>query len=495
MKNFSKKDRCLQNTRSNFRRKLLKKVRKFSTAVKDFTRNALATKLPKIIEVLKAMSKHVAKVTTSLAAKIVKTYKTAKGKAKNALATKLPKIIEVSKAMSKYVTEVTILLAARIIQMYKTAKGKAGKIVEKSGHAKTGLVSAISNFRKQFPKVISQIAHLLKLAFVVSLQVTKVGVMYTVDWACLLVIKGGSVVRSCLIKSRSLIKSGNQKLTNALKFLLSASIFASQMTCRGLLFLCLSVKNTIRKVCNSILVSIRTLGQSVKKFVNAAVKAITYPFISFHSFLKKSANASRTTCISYATRLQSSVSNIRESLRAQFSSLKAQFSYGNVLSVLQKPAVVLPLAFTAIAFVGLKTYDGQVSKVEYARAALAVKHEKDLLRQKRNVLHGYENENIASKRKRTKDNRAFVQASPSRSVGYTDLQKAVDSFFHSHRVSEVMCDKNSCKIKVDDRIIDGSGPIGADSTVFISEVNGDHIVFADASGNRYVKSIDSLFNQ
>ncbi|MDR0742611.1 MAG: hypothetical protein LBE98_04070 [Puniceicoccales bacterium] len=226
----------------------------------------------------------------------------------------------------------------------------------------------------------------------------------------------------------------------------------------------------------------------VKKFINVALKTIVYPFISFHAFLKKSANAFRTTCTNYATNLKSSISNVR-------ASLKAQFSYGNALAVLQKPAVVLPLAFSIVAFVGLRIYDSQVSKIEYARAALEVKHEKDLLRRKHYVLHGYENENVASKPKRSKKDRALVKAPPSRSNPYTDLQKAVDSFFHSHRVSEVMCDKNSCKIKVDDRIIDGRGPIADDATVFISEASGDHIVFADASGNRYVKSIDSLFDQ
>jgi hypothetical protein len=267
------------------------------------------------------------------------------------------------------------------------------------------------------------------------------------------------------------------------------------MVCKGVLFLCLSVKNIIRKAHNSTLVSVRTLFQSVTKFINATVKAITYPFTSLHAFLKKSTNAVRTACSNYTTSLQSSISNVRASLKAQCSSLKAQFSYGNAVAVLQRPAVVLPLAFTIVAFVGLRIYDSQISKIGYARAALAVKHEKDLLRQKRYVLHGYENENVASKHKEDRKDRTLAKTSPVQSGGLTDLQKAVDSFFHSHRVSEVMCDKNSCKMKVDDRIIDGSAPISADSTVFISEANEDHIVFADASGNRYVKSIDSLFDQ
>jgi hypothetical protein len=214
----------------------------------------------------------------------------------------------------------------------------------------------------------------------VSLQVTKIDIMRMVAWACLLVIKGSNVAQSCLIKSRNLIKFGNQKLTNALTFLVSASIFAGQMTYKGLLFLCLSVKNIIRNVYDSILASIRMLGQSVKniifkeydsilasirmfdqfvtKFINAMVKTIAYPFTSFHAFLKQSANAFRMTCTSYATSLQSSISNVREWLRSQFSSLKAHFSYGNALAVLQRPAVVLPLAFTIRAFVGVRIYDG-----------------------------------------------------------------------------------------------------------------------------------------
>jgi hypothetical protein len=311
------------------------------------------------------MTKYVTKVTTLLAAKIVQMCRATKEmcratkeKAKNALATKLSKIIEALKSMTKYVTKVTTLLAAKIVQMCRATKEKAGKIVEKFRHVQTTLAPAISNFCRQSPKVIFQIAHLLKLAFVVSLQVTKVGVMRMVDWACLLVTKGSNVAQSCLTKSRNLIKSGNQKLTNTLKFLVSASIFAGQMTCKGLLFLCLSVKNIIRKVHDSILASVRTLDQSVKKFINATVKIITYPFTSFHAFLKKSANAFRTTCTSYATSLQSFISDVRESLRSQFSSLKAQFSYGNALAVLQRPAVVLPLAFTIIAFVGVRIYDG-----------------------------------------------------------------------------------------------------------------------------------------
>ncbi|MDR1528091.1 MAG: hypothetical protein LBS22_00680 [Puniceicoccales bacterium] len=474
-------------------------MRRFLTATKNFTKNALATKFSKIIEVSKAISKYVMKVTTSLVTKIAQMHRAAKGKAgkfvekfkhaKTSLASAISNFRrQFPKVISQTAAKVTTPLVAKIAQMHRAAKGKAGKFVEKFKHVKTSLASAISNFRRQFPKAISQTAYLLKFAFAVSLQVTKVGVMRTVDWACLLITKGSSVVRSCLTKSRNLIKSGNQKLTNALEFSVIASVFASQMACKRVLFLCLSIKNIIRKAYDSILESIRTLLQSVTKFINAAVKTITYPFTSLHAFLKKSTNALRTAYTGYVTSLQSSISNVR-------ASLKAQFSCGNALGVLQKPAVVLPLAFTLVAFVGLRTYDSQVSKIEYTRAALAVKHEKDLLKQKRYALHGYENENVASKRKGSKKNRALAKASPGRSSGYTDLQKAVDSFFHSHRVSEVMCDKNSCKIKVDDRIIDGKSPIADDSTVFISEANGDHIVFADTSGNRYVKSIDSLFDQ
>ncbi|MDR2777042.1 MAG: hypothetical protein LBB17_03320 [Puniceicoccales bacterium] len=393
MKNSSEKNKCLQDARPNLHRNLSKKIRKFSTAVKDFTQNSL--------------------------------------------------------------------------------------------------VPAMSKLRKQFLKIISQFINLFEFAFVVSLQATRIGIMLMVDLICLLITKGSSIVRSCLIKSRSLIKSGNQKLINVLKFSVSASIFTSQMVCEGVLFLCLSAKNIIHKVYNLILTFIRTQLQFVKKFINATVKAIAYPFTSFHAFLKKSASAFKVTCNSRVASLKSSISNARTLLKARFSAQKAQFSHSNALAVLQKPAVVLPLAFTIVAFVGLKIYDSQVLKIEYARAALAVKHEKDLLRKKRYVLHGYENGSVASKHKGSKKDRVLARAS----LGYTDLQKVVDSFFHNHRVSEVMCDKNSCKIKVDNRIIDGKGPITSDSTVFISEANGDHIVFADASGNRYVKSIDSLFDQ
>ncbi|MDR2628972.1 MAG: hypothetical protein LBC30_03230 [Puniceicoccales bacterium] len=506
MKNSSKKNKCLQDARPNFRRNLSKKIRKFLTAAKSFTKNALKTKSSKIIGASKTISQYARNVATLLSAKTAQTYGAAKGKAGKIAEkfkqgrTRLASAIsnfrkQFSKTISQYARNVATLLSAKTAQMYGAAKGKAGKIVKNFRYAQTASVSAMSKFRKQFLKTISQFTYLLKFAFVVSLQVTRVGVMLTINLACLLIINGASAVQSCLTKSRSFVKSGNQKLINALKFLVSASIFTSEMVCGGVLFLCLSMKNIIRKAYSSTLVSIRTLFQFVKKLTNITVKIIAYPFISIHTFLKKFANALRTTCISCAVSLKSSISNVRVLLKAWFSSLKAQFSYGNALAVLQKPAVVLPLIFTIVAFVGLRIYDSQMSKIKYARAAFAVKHEKDLLRQKRYVLHSYENENIASKHRGSKKDRAIAQASPSRSNSYTDLQKAVDSFFHNHRVSEVMCDKNSCKIKVDDRIIDGKGPIADNSTIFISEANGDHIVFADASGNRYVKSIDSLFDQ
>ncbi|MDR1173492.1 MAG: hypothetical protein LBK24_01710, partial [Puniceicoccales bacterium] len=167
MKNFPRKNRRLQNAQSNFRRNLSGKTRKFLTAVRDFTKNALTTKLPKIIGA--------------------------------------------SKVMSKYASEVTTLLAAKIVQMYRAVKKKAGEIFGKFRYVKTTLAPTILNSRKRFLKIVSQIAHLLKLAFVVSLQVTKVGIMRTIDWTCLLIIKGSNVVRSCLTKSQNLIKSGTRK--------------------------------------------------------------------------------------------------------------------------------------------------------------------------------------------------------------------------------------------------------------------------------------------
>ncbi|MDR2432371.1 MAG: hypothetical protein LBD34_01320 [Puniceicoccales bacterium] len=157
MKNFSKKDRCLQNTKSNFRRNLSKKIRKFSTAVKNTTNNALATKLPKIIEALKVMTKYVTKVDTFLAAKIVQLCTAIKEKAKNALATKLPKIIEVLKVMTKYATKVAPLLAVKIVQMCRDTKKKARKTVAKFRHVKTTLAPARSHFCRQSPKVFSKL--------------------------------------------------------------------------------------------------------------------------------------------------------------------------------------------------------------------------------------------------------------------------------------------------------------------------------------------------
>jgi hypothetical protein len=427
-------------------------------------------------------------------------------KTKDAVAAQLPKVIKLSKEISKYATEVITLVSARIAQMYRATRTATGKIVERLKRSKGTLGSAMATSKKQFPKIISQIAHLLKLTAVVSLHVTKVGIMRTIDWTCSMITKGDSMRQSCLTKSRNFVKSGSQKLVNFLKFFVSSSIFVSRSVCKGAWFICLSIKsgifaiitsikNAILKAYNSILATIRRAFQLVGKFVNAAVKTITYPFTASYAFLKRSANNFRATCVRCATAVQSSISSIRSSISDVRESLKAQFSSDNVFAVLQKPAVVLPLAFTIVAFIGLRVYDGQISKVEYTRAALSAKHEKDLLRQKRYVLHGYENETVVSKHKRTKQDRAFAKVPTNKQVGRTDLQKAVDSFFHNHRASEIMCDGNSCKMKIDGKIVDGKGPLTADSTIFISETDGDHIVFADASGNRYVKSIDSLFDQ
>ncbi|MDR2778926.1 MAG: hypothetical protein LBB16_01400 [Puniceicoccales bacterium] len=392
------------------------------------------------------------------------------------------------KVISKCATEVTLLLASRTVQTYRATKGVANKIVGKLRHAKPALASAISNSPKQFHKNFSQIVHLSKLAAIVSLRVTKVGIMHTIDWMCLAITKVSSLGRSCFAKTWNFIKLGCQKSIDALKFLISVPIFISQSICKGILLVCSSIKNAILKIYGSILTAIRRLYQSIKKLVRNIVEVITYPFTTFYAFLKKFANNFKTTCIRYSTSVQSSTSNLQKLVKTQFSS-------ANVFAVLQRPAVVLPLAFTIIAFVGLKVYDNQTSKVEYTRAALTVKREKDLLRQKQYILHGYENENVVSKRKVTKKDHALAKVSQNELTGYTDLQKAVDNFFHNHRVSEVMCDKNSCRMKVDDRILDGNCPLTADSAIFISEADNDHVVFADASGNRYVKSIDSLFDQ
>jgi hypothetical protein len=78
--------------------------------------------------------------------------------------------------------------------------------------------------------------------------------------------------------------------------------------------------------------------------------------------------------------------------------------------------------------------------------------------------------------------------------GDSELRKVVDEFFCNHKVSEVMCEKGFCKIKIDDKVVDEHSVLGENDDIYIFETDGDNIVFADASGNKCVKSIDSLFN-
>jgi hypothetical protein len=156
--------------------------------------------------------------------------------------------------------------------------------------------------------------------------------------------------------------------------------------------------------------------------------------------------------------------------------------------------VILSRTFTIVAFIGLRVYDGQISKVKYTLAALAAKHKKNLRRE--NIIFCMATKNRKSFQS-TKRLSKIVPLEKFLEINKWAILifKRLSTVFHNNRASEIMCDGNSYKMKIDGKIVDGKGPLTADSTIFICETDGDHIVFADASGNRYTKSIDSLFDQ
>jgi hypothetical protein len=163
-----------------------------------------------------------------------------------------------------------------------------------------------------------------------------------------------------------------------------------------------------------------------------------------------------------------------------------------IYGVFKKPAFGLSLTFAIVAFVGLKVYDNQISKIEYSKGVVMARHAKHLLRQKQHKMHGYANENTAGKRKSaTRNLQLGIVSQRVMTVG-EEFQRTVDDFFRSHNVSEVMCDNGSCSMKIDNKIVSTHCSLTDDSEIFIDDSDGEHIVFADLAGNRCVKSIESL---
>jgi hypothetical protein len=157
---------------------------------------------------------------------------------------------------------------------------------------------------------------------------------------------------------------------------------------------------------------------------------------------------------------------------------------------------VLPLAFTVIAFIGLHTYDGQHYRIEYGKAKYAARQSKNLLRRRHYMMHGYNDETPHSRRGKTSSGSKSEQpASGSGEAHHSTLQQAVDEFFSHNVVSQVMCSGKSCRMNVNGKVIVEHGMLGDNSNVFVDSADDDSVTFADASGNRYSRTIASLLGQ
>ncbi|MDR1432783.1 MAG: hypothetical protein LBI61_00355 [Puniceicoccales bacterium] len=236
---------------------------------------------------------------------------------------------------------------------------------------------------------------------------------------------------------------------------------------------------------------IRNIKNAIVKFFLTLWKAALSPFILSHALAKRCALAVKNTAILATTATGRFFLRLPSTLKREFDTGKRQ-----ALGIFRRPAAALSLTLTIVAFIGLKVYDSQMSKIEYNSGMFAAKHAKKMLRQKQYVLHGYTTENTASKYKNRKVNRSempmpVVASKPDD----TAFAKTVDSFFSNHIVSEVMCSNGSCKMKIDDKIVGNHFPLAENSEIFIADTDGERVVFADLSGNRYAKSIESLFGR
>jgi hypothetical protein len=167
-----------------------------------------------------------------------------------------------------------------------------------------------------------------------------------------------------------------------------------------------------------------------------------------------------------------------------------------VFAVVRSPAIALPFAVVAVALLGMRAYDRQMLHLEYDRASLATHRAKKALYQKTRAARIPAYDDYAPRHRKSSGRLAVEEPVKSKknAQSNSELQKAVDEFFCNHKVSEVMCKKGFCKIKIDDKVIDEHSVLGDNDEIYIFETDGDNIVFADTSGNKCVKSIDSLFN-
>jgi hypothetical protein len=215
-----------------------------------------------------------------------------------------------------------------------------------------------------------------------------------------------------------------------------------------------------------------------------AAKVAVFSLVQLRSAFSLCAAGVRKLCLCVA----SACSRFRLLLARQFES-----GWTQILNLVQRPAIVLPIAFTVITFLGLYTYDRQVLRMEYGKAKYAARQSKNLLRQKRHAMRGYTDENPSPRRKVRSSNGKHAAALGAATIKTADdLQRAVDEFFSHHVVSQIMCDGGSCRMKIDNKIVGDHGMLGENSGVFVAEADDDCVTFTDALGNRYSKTIASL---
>jgi hypothetical protein len=194
-------------------------------------------------------------------------------------------------------------------------------------------------------------------------------------------------------------------------------------------------------------------------------------------------------------KIRSCIEALQAAIERMLIAAKMQILGGTarVVAVMLRPSTVLPLAFTVVAYFGMMAYDSQLMNIESSRAIATVNRAKKTLHEKARRARIPAYEEPSSKRHSAKV--AAIEELPKKiPASNFELQKIVDDFFSNHRVSEVMCEKGFCKIKIDGKVIDEHSVLGENDEIYIFETDGDRIVFADAFGNKYAKSIDSLFN-
>ncbi|MDR1595434.1 MAG: hypothetical protein LBR91_00725 [Puniceicoccales bacterium] len=229
------------------------------------------------------------------------------------------------------------------------------------------------------------------------------------------------------------------------------------------------VANAICTLWKGLVATVNTICSIPKKFFNAIVAAVN----SCIKFIKSTINSMIPLSVIFVRKVANGMSQIH--------------------GVLLKPAVTLPLIFSVAAFIGLKIYDDQISKIEYSRGVIMAQQAKRLLHQKRQTLYGSISESTSPKRKSS--GRKLPSGIVSKQVQPSDdkFRQTVDKFFSNHAVSEVFCENGSCSMKIGDKIVGTYCALDNNSNIFIEYSDGEHIVFADLAGNKCVKSIESLF--